>query len=105
MQTNSPCSLGYIFTGQCRQYILIHCVLRDDVVDGYGLDLSLPPKTRIGLLVQFETPRQAIPDQDVSTRLDVQAVTSGCGVNGLHGYRDVGDALIDLFFCSRSRGV
>ena len=49
--------LGYIFTGQRRQYILVHCVLRDYVVDGHGLCLSLSPQSCIGLLVQFETPR------------------------------------------------
>ena len=54
------------------------------MVDGHGLCLSLPPETRIGLLVEFKAPRQAIPNQDMSARLDVQAVASGCRVDQSH---------------------
>lgn len=51
------------------------------MMDGHCLSLSLSPKTDVGLLVQFESPRQAVPNQDVTTGLDVQTVTCGCGMD------------------------
>ena len=42
------------------------------------MGLPLPPKTSVGLLIQFQRPGQSEPDQDVSTLLDVQTVSGRC---------------------------
>src|SRR5699024_2180126 len=63
--------LIHILLLQRSHHVLIHRILADDMVDRYGLALSLPPESCIRLLIQFQAPGQAKPDQDVATLLDV----------------------------------
>ena len=48
------------------------------MVDSDHIRLPLPPESGISLLVQFQTPCQPEPDEDVSTLLDVQAMSGRC---------------------------
>ena len=77
-----PCPHGHdqpllcqILPLQRRQHILINRVFRDDMVDGDDFLLSLPPQSGVRLLVELEASCQPEPDQDVSARLDVKAVS------------------------------
>ena len=55
------------------------------MVYGYGLLLSLPPESRVCLLIKLKAPRQPKPNQNVSAFLDVQAVAGRGGVNQGNG--------------------
>lgn len=64
-------------------------------MNGHHMGLSLPPKTSIGLLIQFQRPGQPEPDQDVSALLDVQAMSGRCRVDQCN--RDVpGVPILDV---------
>ena len=66
--------LGDVLPFQGGEDLFVNGILRYDVVNGYDLSLALAPEAGIGLLIQFKTPDQGKPDQDMAALLDVQAV-------------------------------
>lgn len=59
------------FWFQRRHHVLIHRILTDDMMDRYGLALSLPPQSGVGLLVKLQAPGQSKPNEDMAALLDV----------------------------------
>ena len=67
--------LRHILGCQRRQNIFVYRIFCNDMMDRDGILLPLPPEPSIRLLIQFQTPRQSKPDQDVPALLDIQAVS------------------------------
>jgi len=77
-----------VYTRTNRDYadFFINGALGQDVLDDNCLVLlPLAPEPGVGLLVQFQAPRQAKPDQCAAARLEVQAVPGGGGMDRRNG--------------------
>ena len=73
---SNPCTdsfnqtgLPHIFLFQSLHHILVMGIFGDDVMDHHGVFLSLSPQSGIQLLVQFQRPRQAKPDNGAAALL------------------------------------
>lgn len=79
--TSNPCpyrfnqsGLPHIFISQGSHDVLVMGAFCYNVVDDHRVFLSLPPKSCIQLLVQFQRPGQSKPDDGAATFLQVQTV-------------------------------
>ena len=81
----NKCGLSFIFFIERSHNLFVNRTGGYDVVNDYGFCLlSLSPQSGVGLLIQFQAPREPEPDQRGTTGLKVQAVSGRSGMNYRH---------------------